>query len=97
MTNQVVVRHHFLQSNCLQMMCVVYFDQLLGAALPESKSKYFFEPFKTFYVNFKRFSVLISGVKSMKNVKTEQKKAQKSILNSFQGVMFFCVCVISSH
>ena len=74
------------------MMCVVYFDQLLGAALPESKSKYFFEPFKTFYVNFKRFSVLISGVKSMKNVKTEQKKLKKVFWIAFKGLCFF-VCV----
>ena len=41
-----------------EKMCVVYFDQLLGAAHPKAGQNLFFSCFSTFFVNFKAFSVI---------------------------------------
>ena len=46
-------------------LAVVYFEQLLGAAHTQKLAEILFQPFSTFFVHFKSFSV-ISCLKSTK-------------------------------
>ena len=79
-------------------ICVVFFDQLLGAARTRKLVKLLFSsrvwPFLfifhlfQFFVHFQMFFFLISGVKSLKKVKNEQKRS-KTAENVF-GPAFRC-------
>ena len=70
--------------------CIVYFDQLLGAARtqklhPEACRTAFLNLFSTFFVNFKPFFV-ISRLKSTKTSENEQKTYVPSKLSIFSPI-----------
>ena len=93
-------------------LIVVYFDQLLGASRTRKLIKTLFQPFSTFFVRLKPFSV-ISPLKSLKNIWKWAKKVCFSIFSTPQSwstckswltpwrgyleiIFFWLICVLTS-